>query len=377
MRFALVLPLMACGLQSATAPGGLLCDRINLTSGDLAADLAAAKPNDCVILTTGTYTGAFELPVDVSLAGATSSTVLLKGDGSGKPVLTIRGGRRSTVRGVKIDSSAGNGVAIDPGPANLVGVVVAGNTSHDALTSTCTRGACEEIVLEDCELGSSTVGLLVSGGRVRMVRGKISGMGGSGLSDGSGVVASNGADVKLEQVTVENNAQVGVLVDGAATRVTLDQAAVRGNLERGVWIQSSDGGVSITGGAITGNRLVGVGIRESEAVRLTGVEISGTQLVEVPTGISQKENVGDGVGLFTGARDVVLDMVRASSNGRAQILADACGPGIRVTAPEVFGGQFRIVVQRGAATVDAPAALVDDPGRVLATKSEKVPVARQ
>ncbi len=372
-----LLFLTACGLQSAKTPAGLVCDSFTVISDGLAEALAAAKPNECVILTTGTYVGAFELPSDVSLAGANGSMAVLMGDGSGKPVLTIRGGKRSTVRGLKVDSSRGNGVAIDPGPANLVGVVVQGDTSHAALTSSCSKSGCEQVTLEDTELVGGTVGLLASGSLVRMVRGRIAEMGGKGLSDGSGVVAARGAHVSLESVTIEKNAQAGVLADGEGTRVTLDQAHVTGNLERGVWVQNvADGGVELTGGAISDNRLVGLGVRESVGVRLTGVEISGTQLVEVPVGISAKENVGDGVGLFTGARDVVLDLVRATGNGRAQILADGCGTGVKVTPSEVSGGQFRVVLQRGAAAVEVPAALVDDPGRELATKSGTMPVSQ-
>jgi len=374
---AALLLITGCGLQSSKLPAGLVCDSFTVISEALAEALAAAKPSECVILTTGTYAGAFELPADVSLAAANNAKVVLVGDGSGKPVLTIRGGKRSTVRGLKIDSSLGSGVAIDPGPANLVGVIVQGDTSRAALTSTCALGACEEVTLEDTELLSGSTGLLVAGGWVRMVRGRVAEMGGSGLSDGSGVVASRGARLKLEGVTIEKNKQAGVLIDGAGTNVSLDQTTVSENLERGVWVQNaSDGGVQLTGGSVTGNGLVGLGVRDSEGVRLTGVEISGTKLVEVPVGISQKENVGDGVGLFQGARDVVLDLVRATGNGRAQILADGSGAGVKVTPMEVSGGMFRVVVQRGAAPVEVPAMLVDDPGRELATKSSTVPVSQ-
>jgi hypothetical protein len=377
MRVFCALLLSGCGLTSATAPGGLDCDRISVATDKLDVALASAVPNDCVILTTGTYIGAFELPKDVSLAGAQGATVTLKGDGSGKPVLTVRGGKRSTVRGLKIDTSDGTGIAIDPGPANLVGVVVSGDASHQALTSTCELGSCDEVTVEDSELTACTVGLLVSGGIVHMKGGRIADMAGNGLSDGSGVVAAKSAQVTLEQVTVENNHAIGVLIDGASTHVTLDGTTVRGNLERGVWIQNAtDGGVTITGGEVSANGLVGIGIRDSAGITLSGLAVNDTRLVEVPIGISGHEMVGDGVGFFSGARDISVDGLTASGNGRAQILADACGEGVHVTAPQLSGGQFRVVVQGGAQSVDVPAMLIDNPGRELGTKSDAVPVSQ-
>ncbi|MBL8952388.1 MAG: right-handed parallel beta-helix repeat-containing protein [Myxococcaceae bacterium] len=377
LAVALLLTSTACGLQSAKPPAGLVCDSFTVIGEGLSEALTAARPNECVILLSGTYAGAFELPSDVSLAAANGAMVMLTGDGSGKPVLTVRGGLRSTVRGLKIDSSRGDGVAIDPGPVNLIGVTVQGDTSRSALTSTCTKGTCEQVTLEDTELVKCSTGLLVAGGVVRMVRGRVAEMGGSGLSDGSGVVASRGARVTLESVTVEGNKQAGVLVDGEATALTLDQTHVRANLERGVWVQNApDGGVQIMGGTISENRLVGLGVRDSSGLTLTSVEISATQLVEVPVGVGAKENVGDGVGLFEGARDIVLDLVRTTGNGRAQILADGSGAGVRVNPSEVSGGQFRVVVQRGATALEVPPALIDTPGRELATKSAAVPVSQ-
>ena len=54
----------------------------------------------------------------------------------------------------------------------------------------------------------------------------------------------------------------------------------------------------------------------------------------------------------------------------------ACGTGVHVNAPTLSGGQFRVVVQRGSSALDVSPALVDDPGRELATKSSTVPVSQ-
>lgn len=370
---AAVLLLAACGSLYTTvhAPQGLVCDRIKVVADNLGSTLAAAQPGDCVIAGDATFVGSFVLPKDVTLAASEGALVVLKGDGSANPVLTVEGGPRSTVRGVRIDTSSGGGIAIDPGPANLVGVSI-GGTSKSSLSVSCTGTDCDqrETVVEDTNLTDSTTGLVVSGARVRVVRGRIAGMAGASLSAGSGVVAMNRARLTLEGVTVEGNQAVGVLIDGPGTRATLTDCAIRSNDGRGVWIQgATDGGVSITGGEISGNQLMGVGARSSSGLTLTGVTIEDTVSVRVPTNIGQYEDIGDGVGLFSGVSGVLLENVVARRNARAQILADEFGAQVRVINPDVSGGLYRIVLQRSSATVDVPTQLVDNPGRVLAVEN--------
>jgi len=211
---------------------------------------------------------------------------------------------------------------------------------------------------------------VVSGARVRVVRGRIAGMAGASLSAGSGVVAMNRARLTLEGVTVEGNQAVGVLIDGPGTRATLTDCAIRSNDGRGVWIQgATDGGVSITGGEISGNQLMGVGARASSGLTLTGVTIEDTVSVHVPISVGQYEDIGDGVGLFSGVSGVLLENVVSRRNARAQILADEYGAEVRVVNPDVSGGLYRVVLQRSSATADVPTQLVDNPGRVLAVEN--------
>ena len=139
----LLLLLVACGslYTSVKKPDGLVCERLKAAGTKLADDLAASRPGDCVVASAGTWVGSFVVPVDVTLAASDGEMVVLKGDGSANPVLTVKGGSRSSVRNVHIDSAGGSGIVIEPGPANLIGVSIAG-ASKSARTATCTREAC-------------------------------------------------------------------------------------------------------------------------------------------------------------------------------------------------------------------------------------------
>jgi hypothetical protein len=372
--------LAACGgLHSRPSiPSGLVCDGLLTPSGTLAETLSGARAGDCVILPAGTYTGAFVVPEDVSLAGSEGAAVVLSGDGSKQPVLTIHGGPRSSVRNLKIATSAGDGIAIDPGPANLVGVTVT-NAQQNALSSTCTQPDCDQrgVTLEDVDLLSSASGLHVVGSAVDVTRGHVSQMSGSRLADGSGVIATRGAHLSLHGVAITDNAQIGVLVDGAMTQASLEDCTVTGNVGRGVWVQGvTDGGVSIARGLISANGLVGVGVRQSSAVTMTDVEVANTLLVPVPAGVNHNELAGDGVGLFSGASAVLLQGLNAHGNARAQLLADQCGDGNQVLAPQVAAvdGGYRVVIQRTSSVVQVPQSLVDTLDAGLVVESDAVPV---
>lgn len=367
-----VLALMSCdGLYTGVKkPEGLVCERIKAAGKGLTEALAASMPGDCVIAAEGTWTGSFVVPVDVSLAASEGERVVLKGDGSANPVLTVMGGSRSSVRNVEIDTAGGGGIVIDPGPANLFGVSIAG-ARKTALVASCMRGACAgETVIQDSQLSKSATGVIISGAKVRIEGGRIAQMAGTGLSDGSGVVAFGGAHLTMNGVTVEGNQAVGVLVDGTSTHAALRNCIVKNNLGRGVWIQqATDGGVSVTGGEVTGNALVGLGARDSAGLTFSGVTVQDTKAVRVAIDLGNFEDVGDGIGLFTGVTDVKMESVVSRRNARAQILVDEIGKAIRMGTPDVSGGLFRVVVQRTSAMVDVPPAVLDTPGRLLTVEN--------
>jgi hypothetical protein len=373
---ALVL-FAACGPltpPTVTRPDNLVCDRVIIPSHSLEETLGLAVAGDCVIVPSGTYTGEFVLPEDVSLAASAGASVTLTG---GDPVLTVRGGDRSQVQGVRIVATGG-GIAIDPGPARLVGVKVT-QAARNAIISSCTRDDCaqREVSFTDCELTQNAVGLRVKGAHVRVEGGRIAEQTGTSLSSGSGVVASAGASVTLRSVNVETNANVGVLLDGAQTRAAIDSCTVRGNAGRGIWAQgqAADAGVatiSINGGEVSGNALVGIGARDASGLVVKGVLVKETTAVRVPIDISRFEDVGDGIGLFSGTTHATVESVTLQGNARAQLLADSVGVSVKVQGASLSGGTFRAIVQRTAQPIELDPQLVDDAGVVLTVQSTQV-----
>lgn len=372
MRFLVpvtaLLMLSACdGLTTGVkAPQGLVCERIKAAGQNLSDALSAASPGDCIIAPEGTWTGSFVVPSDVSLAASEGERVVLRGDGSANPVLRVLGGSRTNVRNVIVESSAGGGIAIDPGPANLVGVSISG-TSKDALSASCTRVECSgENVVQDTSITGSATGVTVSRATLRIENSRVAAMAGTGLADGSGIVAFNGANLTLNNVTVEDNQTIGVLIDGAATRATLTDCTVRNNGSRGVWIQKvSTGSVTITGGVVSGNSLVGIGARDTANLSIANTQVLDTRAVRVQVDLSTREDIGDGIGLFSGVSSALVDNVLGQGNARAQILADGFGASVTVRAPNVSGGLYRIVSQRSTYSLDVPTGVVDNPGREL------------
>jgi hypothetical protein len=374
-----VVLAMAAGCTPLTPfqgppPPGLTCDRIIVPSKSLSDTLRAAKAGDCVILPAGTFSGSFVLPEDVSLAASEGADVTLTG---GDPVLTIKGGRRSTVQGVRIVATGGNGVAIDPGPAQLIAVKVT-QAQRSAITANCMKDCADKAVtLTDCELTKSGTGLRAAGLPVRIERGRVAEQVGAALSSGSGVVALAGAVVTMNEVTVEQNQNVGVLLDGATTRATITGCTIRNNQGRGLWAQgqvvnaAGESSVTVSGGEVSGNLLVGIGARDSAGLVVRQARILATKSVRVPIDISRSEDVGDGIGLFSGTSGATIEGVTLADNARAQVLADQSGPGVRVGGT-MSGGRFRVVVQRTSSTVMVEPALLDAPAAELIVRSTAI-----
>lgn len=369
------LALVACTpLMPIDAPmaAGLTCDRIVVPPVSLEESLRTATAGDCIILASGTYSGSFVLPVNVSLSASEGSMVTLTG---GDPVLTVKGGRRSVVRGVRVVGGSGLGIAIDPGPAQLIGVAVT-QTQRSALSISCAEPDCadREVVLTDVELTEAPTGLRVEGAVVRMERGRVSAMRGTSLSSGSGVVATKGAVLALDGVAIEQNENVGVLLDGAATRATMNGCAVVENQGRGLWAQGQVGPgatVTLTGGEVRGNGLVGIGARDTQGLVVRDTRVVSTKAVRVAIDINRFDQVGDGIGLFAGTRGATVEGVVATDNARAQVLADAAGTDVSVRGT-FSGGRFRVVVQNASATVMADPMALDQPAESLVVRAAAV-----
>jgi hypothetical protein len=234
------------------------------------------------------------------------------------------------------------------------------------------------VVLTDCELTQSAVGVRVKGATLRVEGGRIAEQAGRSLSAGSGLVASDGASVSLNGVSVESNGNIGVLLDGSATRANLESCAVKNNRGRGIWAQgqqAADAGevtVTVSGGEVSGNSLVGIGAVDSSGLLLRQVLVSDTLALKVPIDIAHSEDVGDGIGLFSGTTNATLENVTSQGNARAQVLAHACGLNVKMLNPTLSGGRFRVVVQGSSAPVQVEPALVDDAGVELLVQASSI-----
>ncbi len=375
-----LVALSACGpltKPNGSMPAGMTCSRILVSSTDLTASLGTATAGDCVLLTKGTYRGNFVVPVDVSVVASEGDTVTLRGTEQGSPVLTVRGGAKTVVRGIRIDVSSGGGIVVEPGPVNMEGVSVTGS-SQAGLTASCNQADCDQrqSTVKDCEFSNNTTGIVVSGAKLKLQAGRVADNQGPGLTDGSGIVVANGASLELEDTTVENNGGAGVLIDGAATRALLTRPTVRGNKGRGVWAQglAGAGTLQVMGGAFSQNNLVAVGSIMSEGILLKDATIATTQKLPVIINLGRTEYIGDGVGLFRGTRATSLENLTLTDNARAQGLLDSVGEQVHGTNLAVTGGTWRLVVQHTTSAVDLPSALSDSPPQPLLLDDTSIPV---
>ena len=225
-----------------------------------------------------------------------------------------------------------------------------------ALAVRCDGDAClaegRSVVLADVTLESSVLGLWVSGARVVATGLRSSSHASTGLSSAAGLVAQDGAEVRLTGGEISRSQGAGVLVDGAATRVALDGTTVSDNGERGIWVQRTSGSLAQPSLALTDciverNRIVAVGAVEARGIIIEGGRLADTVAAPLVTHLAKTERVGDGLGAFRGTGDVRVRRVDLVGNARAQGLLDTVAAGIiieggRVEAP---AGGHKVVVQ--------------------------------
>ena len=226
--------------------------------------------------------------------------------------------------------------------------------------------------LHDVELTGNAVGLVVHGSTVNVTGGKVSGSKSTAIASGYGVVVSAGAVFQMTDTVVENNEELGMLVDGAlATSASLSQVKVQNNKGRGLWAQGLTGSsastrLQLTGCVIEGNKLVGVGMKSSSGIRIDGGRVSATALGQAMSGAGMLVSVGDGLGLFEGSAEVRVDGAALENNARSQMLIDTGGLGLSVQNTTVSAGAAQgIVVQRTTPVVTAPAITVPPAGQEL------------
>ncbi len=368
------LVLVGCAPAALKLPDGTAACTNTVSAGtdamSLRDALARAQPGTCVVATAPKYQGEFTVPAGVVFGAEPGVTVALTGTQAATPTLTL--GTGATLTNLSIVNAPGIGVLGAPG-VQLLSVKIDGALAAGLVFW------CEEdcrtagpAALHDVELTGNAVGLVVHGSTVNVTGGKVSGSKSTAIASGYGVVVSAGAVFQMTDTVVENNEELGMLVDGAlATSASLSQVKVQNNKGRGLWAQGLTGSsastrLQLTGCVIEGNKLVGVGMKSSSGIRIDGGRVSATALGQAMSGAGMLVSVGDGLGLFEGSAEVRVDGAALENNARSQMLIDTGGLGLSVQNTTVSAGAAQgIVVQRTTPVVTAPAITVPPAGQEL------------
>lgn len=361
-------------------PGDVTCGSVVNGGGDapsLTHALAGAAAGSCVVLVSQTYTGNFTVPAGVTLVSAEGSRAKFVGTDPNAPAIELAGGPASGIAHLDVTSSAAVGIAVRGGAAVLSDVKVSGAASA-GVAALCSDASCRDgahvLDLEDVDLTANDTGLWSNGEDVKMTNGSASKNASQSLTGGNGIVVFGGAKLVLSGTKVENNDQVGILLDGntGSTTGDFDSVSVSTNGARGIWAQHLNGTIDTPalkiGGSSTsfsGNKLVGLGAVDTHGIIFVGGKIESTVAAPISTTIGDTEQVGDGFGIFGDSADIKLDTVQVSQNARAAGLIDnPKGVIIFVGGTVDPGGSgLKIVVQNKDASVAAP----DIDGSLLST----------
>lgn len=369
----LCLAMVGCAPPALKLAEGATCTKSSSAGADAASlrdALARATPGTCVVATAAQYQGEFTVPAGVILGAEPGVSVALTGTQAATPTLTLGAG--ATLTGLRVVNAPGIGVLGAPG-VQLLDVKVDGALAAGVVFW------CEEdcrtagpAALQGVELTGNAVGLVVHGSTVNVTGGKVSGSRSTAIASGYGVVVSAGAVFQMTDTAVEDNQEVGLLVDGALdTSASLLQVKLQHNQGRGLWAQGLLGSPSSTrlqlsGCVVEGNRIVGLGTRASRGVRVDGGRMSGTLLGQAMSAAGTLVSVGDGLGLFAGSGDVLVDGATLENNARSQVLIDDGALGLRVQNSTVNAGTAQgVVVQRTTQVVTAPMIFVPPAGQEL------------
>ncbi len=369
----LTLWLTACtpnlGLPTATTCAKLV--NAGPTSASVIDALSRADRGTCVVAAPAKYTGSFTVPPGVILAAEVGTKVEFAGDSASQPVISLGAG--ATLTGLHVTSAPGVGISaglrtqlFDVRVESALGPGIVFWCEEDCRTG-------DPAGLHGVQLVNNAVGLLVHGARVNVFDGQVTGSQSGALASGYGVVASHGAELVMTGTLVEDNEELGVLVDGALdTNVSLAQVSVHANRGRGVWAQGLLGTMGsprlqLSECLVEGNKLVGVGAKGSRGLRVQGGRVADTVLGQASTGAGMVISVGDGIGLFGNSGDVQVDTVTLSGNARSQVLVDEGASGLVVQGSTVTAGagQFGVVVQHTIEMVQAPMITTPPQGQEL------------
>lgn len=384
--------LGACSSESSssgTVPPGIGVSCSTSTSASDAASartaLAGAAAGTCVVLAPGSYAGPFTVPAGVALVAQNGSRATVTGGTAQEPAISLAEGSQLAV--IDVLDAAGVAVAVRASNAVLSNVTVTGAKNaalavlcKDGVTAGAAACASGNVALTDVVLTTSTLGLWVSGAHVTWKGGGSNNHAGTALTAAAGVIAQDGAKLDLENVTVEKNQGVGVLVDGAATTASIKNAVVNENGERGIWAQRLGGtlaapALKIEGTQVTKNKIVGVGAIESRGIIIVSGKIANTVAAPLVTNLAGTEQVGDGLGIFSGSTDFNVDTELDANARTAGLIDGADERGIIIVSGKVGPGAsgLKLVVQNTkAAAVQIPAADVSVPTQPLGISAPKL-----
>ena len=205
----------------------------------------------------------------------------------------------------------------------------------------------------------------------------------SAESFADGLVVAGSAAVGAQEVAVAGtsivtgNARAGVLTIGdkdakVAHRTTID-GDVSANLLGGAWAQGGSAQLVVGDKAVLdNNRIVGVAGTSGALLTIGAALVSSTQKVSWSGGRTDEDSIGDGIGLFDGAR-AALTGTRLQGNARAGLMIDGAavkGGVADITAKgvKVTGGGYGVVFNKG---ISGGAALVNGGGVEVGSKVGK------
>ncbi|HEY8074733.1 MAG TPA: right-handed parallel beta-helix repeat-containing protein [Labilithrix sp.] len=334
-------------------PAGVTCANKRPASDatSLGSGLASAAAGDCVVLQPNvTYAGTFTVPPGVTLSGPAGARAILKPSDPKAPVVAL--GEKSGLAGLDV-ADAGVAIAVHAASASISDVHVSG-AKIAALAVLCTSNCAQSTVtIANANLETSELGLWVSGAHVAMTGGRSGGHLGTGISSGDGIVATGGATIELDGVTVDGNQGTGVLVDGAGTTASIKNATIQENANRGVWAQGLTGtldapALRVESSTLVRNKIVGLGSIESRGIIIIGGRVAETQNTPVSTTVRALDQVGDGFGIFKNTTDFKIDGTVVEQNDRAAgLVDDGTKQGIIIIGGTIAAGAsgYKIVVQ--------------------------------
>ncbi len=356
LRLGCALAVSSCGGPSL--PSGVTCrDTITVEKDGaaLSSTLAAAPAGSCVLAKAGTYRGNFDVPENVLLLGDSAGPTVLQGDADSAPAVRLHPGSGLFRAQVLAPSGPkGVGVSIITGPVRIQDVEVSGARSV-GIYAICTEDCGRPDLLsrlDSVSIHGNSIGLWTQGAQLQVTGGRIAEQIPASLTSGLGVIASHGAKLTMNGSVVEKNGFVGVLIDGAGgTEAALSEVSVLDNQDRGIWGQQLTGTsaapkLTVERCNIERNRLAGIGLRASSGARISGGRIAATGPVQ---------DAADGVGLFEGTGQVLVDGVALNQNQRSQVLVDNGAEGIVISNCDVqaAGSQQGVVVQGTNAAVQS------------------------